>query len=108
MELRLQPVHAARAGKDETDAVGSEIPAFEICDAEGKKIFDTNEDTPSELQEANACLATAAPAMLAELAGISDAWSDANGGSEVMDYLERRLYTIRQTIAAATNTRREP
>jgi hypothetical protein len=46
------------------DAATEELPAFEIFDAEQNKIFDTNEDMPSEIQEANARLATAAPAML--------------------------------------------
>jgi hypothetical protein len=45
---------------------GSEIPAFEIFD-EGDKVFDTNEDTPSELQEANARLGSTAPRLLAAL-----------------------------------------
>ncbi len=54
-------------GNDDTDPVGAEIPAFEVCDAEGNKVFDTNEDTPCELQEANARLASAAPAMLEAL-----------------------------------------
>jgi hypothetical protein len=44
-----------------------EIPAFEIFDADGNKVFDTNEDTPADLQEANACLASAAPRLLASL-----------------------------------------
>ncbi len=35
---------AARAERDATD---TEIPAFEIFDAEGNKIFDTNEDSPA-------------------------------------------------------------
>ena len=48
------------------------------------------------------------PELLAELIGISDAWSNAEGGSEVMDYLERRLYTIRGVIAKATNTGEAP
>ena len=37
----------------------TELPAFEIFDAEQNKIFDTNEDMPSEIQEANARLASA-------------------------------------------------
>jgi hypothetical protein len=44
-----------------------ELPAFEILDANQDKVFDTNEDTPPELQEANARLATAAPVMLETL-----------------------------------------
>src|SRR5579872_5057330 len=47
--------------------IGAEIPAFEIVDAEGNKLFDTNEDSPAELQESNACLASTAPRLLAAL-----------------------------------------
>ena len=47
--------------------VGADIPAYEVFDAEGNKVFDTNEDTPAELQEANACLASAGPRLLAAL-----------------------------------------
>jgi hypothetical protein len=39
----------ARAARKSAD---TEIPAFEICDADGNKIFDTNEDSPQALQEA--------------------------------------------------------
>jgi hypothetical protein len=38
-----------------------DIAAFEVFDAFGNKVFDTNEDTPCDLQEANAALAVAAP-----------------------------------------------
>ena len=55
--------YTVRAAGDSADAVGTEIPAFQVFDAEGNKVFETNEDTPSELQEANARLATAAPQM---------------------------------------------
>jgi hypothetical protein len=48
-------------------AVGAEIPAFEIFDADGNKVFDTNEDTDAELQEANARLGSTAPRLLAAL-----------------------------------------
>lgn len=47
--------------------IGAEIPAFEIFDAGGNKLFDTNEDSPAELQEVNACLASTAPRLLAAL-----------------------------------------
>jgi hypothetical protein len=56
------PYTLQREGVDD-----SELAAFEICDAEQNKIFDTNEDMPSEIQEANACLAAAAPEMLEAL-----------------------------------------
>ena len=47
--------------------VGAEIPAFEIFDADGNKIFDTNENTEAGLQEANARLGSTAPRLLAAL-----------------------------------------
>jgi hypothetical protein len=47
--------------------IGADIPAYEVFDADGNKVFDTNEDTPADLQEANACLASAAPRLLASL-----------------------------------------
>lgn len=50
-----------------SDAAGTELPAYEVFDADCNKVFDTNEDTPADLQEANAKLATAAPALLAAL-----------------------------------------
>ena len=49
------------------DAAAEELPAFEIFDADGNKIFDTNEGMPSEVQEANARLASSAPDLLAVL-----------------------------------------
>lgn len=49
------------------DGIESELAAFEIVDADGNKIFDTNEDTPPDLQEANARLASSAPRLLAAL-----------------------------------------
>jgi hypothetical protein len=49
------------------DGIESELPAFEVFDADGNKVFDTNEDTPCELQEANARMAASAPRLLAAL-----------------------------------------
>ena len=43
------------------------IPAYEVIDAEGNTVFDTNERTPAELQEANARLGAAAPKLLEAL-----------------------------------------
>jgi hypothetical protein len=56
--------YLCRQGQDGLD---SELPAFEIFDANCDKIFDTNENTPCELQEANARLGAAAPRLLASL-----------------------------------------
>jgi hypothetical protein len=47
--------------------VGAEIPAFEVFDADCNKIFDTNEDSPAELQEGNARMGAAAPRLLTSL-----------------------------------------
>lgn len=47
--------------------VDTEIPAFEIFDANHNKLFDTNEDMDPDAQEANARLASTAPRLLAAL-----------------------------------------
>jgi hypothetical protein len=49
------------------DDPGVDLPAFEIFDADGNKLFDTNEDMRSEVQEANARMASSAPELLAVL-----------------------------------------
>jgi hypothetical protein len=64
---QYSPYTVRDAGTDATSTIGDELPAFEIFDAEGNKVFDTNEDTPADLQEANALLASAAPRLLASL-----------------------------------------
>src|ERR1035438_8362077 len=56
--------------------VGAEIPAYEIFDADGNKVFDTNEDTPDELQEANARMGAAAPRLLASLVTCANLLAD--------------------------------
>lgn len=61
------PYTVRTPGTHGTKNVGDDIPAYEIFDADGNKVFDTNEDTPADLQEANACLASAAPRLLASL-----------------------------------------
>jgi hypothetical protein len=53
-----------------------EIPAFEIFDADCNKVFDTNEDTDAELQEANARLGSTAPRLLAALIVCADLLAD--------------------------------
>ena len=53
-----------------------EIPAYEIFDDNGNKVFDTNEDTPGELQEANACMGAAAPRLLASLVRCANLLAD--------------------------------
>jgi hypothetical protein len=58
------------------DAATEELPAFEILDAEQNRIFDTNEDTPPELQEANARLASSAPRLLAALVTCANLLAD--------------------------------
>jgi hypothetical protein len=58
------------------DGIDSEIPAFEIFDADCNKVFDTNEDTPCELQEANARMAAAAPRLLASLVTCANLLAD--------------------------------
>lgn len=61
------PYTVRTPGTHGTKNVGDDIPAYEIFDADGNKVFDSNEDTPADLQEANAYLASAAPRLLASL-----------------------------------------
>jgi hypothetical protein len=86
-------------GAEAACTVGDDVPAFEVFDADGNKVFDTNEDTPSELQEANACLASAAPRLLATLITCANLLADYEGssGEEGQAYLEALA-----TIAEAT------
>jgi hypothetical protein len=65
--------YLCRQGQDGLD---SELPAFEIFDANCDKIFDTNENTPCELQEANARLGAAAPRLLASLVTCANLLAD--------------------------------
>ena len=84
-----------------------ELPAFEIFDAEGNKVFDTNEGMPAEIQEANASLATAAPALLEALLLAQRALNTAPRFREG----ETESYKIATRVdeaIKATNTRREP
>jgi hypothetical protein len=70
--------------------VGAAIPAFEIFDADCNKIFDTNEDTPAELQEANARMGAAAPRLLASLTTCANLLADydQSDGEEGQAYRE--------------------
>src|ERR1700691_4171826 len=60
----------------EPGGIETELAAFEIFDADCNKVFDTNEDTPSELQEANARLASTTPRLLAALIVCADLLAD--------------------------------
>src|ERR1700683_4025490 len=53
-----------------------ELAAFEVFDADSNKVFDTNEDTDAELQEANARLGSTAPRLLAALIVCADLLAD--------------------------------
>jgi hypothetical protein len=46
------------------DGIEHELPAFEVFDGNGNKVFDTNEDSSAEVQETNAKLGAAAPELL--------------------------------------------
>lgn len=82
--------------------VGAEIPAYEVIDADGNKVFDTNEDSPAELQEANACLGSTAPRLLASLVTCANllADHDESDGPEGDAYREA-LATIREAAGRA-------
>lgn len=56
-----------------TDLGEREIPAFEVFDDHGNPVLVTNEDQPVDLQEANARLVAAAPALLEALESLSHA-----------------------------------
>src|SRR6202790_2169367 len=58
------------------DGIESELPAFEIFDADSNKVFDSNENTPCELQEANARMGAAAPRLLASLVTCANLLAD--------------------------------
>jgi hypothetical protein len=88
-------------------AIGRELAAFEIFDAEENKIFDTNEDMPSEIQEANACLAAAAPTMLEALLSAQRALNTAPR-FRVGDTDSYKIAAQVDEAIKATNTRREP
>jgi hypothetical protein len=70
------PYTVPNPGTHCTKNVGDDIPAFEIFDADANKVFDTNEDTPCELQEANAMLASTAPRLLQSLVTCANLLAD--------------------------------
>lgn len=82
--------------------VGSELAAYEVFDAEGNKVFDSNEDSPAELQEANARLASAAPRMLSSLITCANLLAD----YEESDGEEGQAY--RESLAAIADASVEP
>lgn len=63
-------------GTDATSTEGDELPAFEVFGADCTKVFDTNEDTPAELQEANARLGSTAPRLLKALVACANLLAD--------------------------------
>ena len=60
----------------EPGGIETELAAFEVFDADGNKVFDTNEDTAAELQEANARVGAAAPRLLASLVTCANLLAD--------------------------------
>ena len=84
------------------DAATEELPAFEIFDAEQNKIFDTNEDMPCEIQEANARMAAAAPRLLAALVTCANLLAD----YDESDGPEGEAY--REALAAITEATGRP
>jgi len=81
----------------------AEIPAYEIFDADANKIFDTNEDTPDELQEANARMGAAAPRLLAALVTCANLLADydESDGPEGEAYREALVAITEATGRAA-------
>ena len=62
-----------------TSQEGKEIPNFRINDAEGNAVCETNENLPTEVQESNAWLITAAPELLTALEAYVDYFDDSYG-----------------------------
>ena len=60
----------------DTRGVDAEIPAYEVFDAEGNKVFDTNENSPAQIQEGNARLGACAPRLLAALVTCANLLTD--------------------------------
>jgi hypothetical protein len=81
---------------------GREIPAFQVYDAAGDKVFDTNEDTPEQLQEANARMGAAAPRLLASLITCADLLADYDeSAGEEGDAWREATSAIAQAIGTA-------
>lgn len=81
---------------------GTELAAYEVFDDDGNKVFDTNEDMPAEMQEANARLAATAPRLLASLIRCADLLADfdESDGEEGEAYREA-LAAIQETVGRA-------
>lgn len=80
---------------------GSEIPAFQVIDADGNKVFDTNENTPAEMQEANACLGGAAPELLDALTYFFNIMHDHQSSVE-KGYVQQAMKQAKVAIDRAT------
>jgi hypothetical protein len=93
------PYTMSESVREANPAADTEIPAFEICDTDGNKLFDTNEDSPEEIQEANARLAVAAPEMLLSLIECANLLADydESDGSEGEAY-RRAIAIIEEAI----------
>lgn len=101
--FEYSPYTVRNPGAHGTKNAGDDIPAFEIFDADGNKVFDTNEDTPADLQEANACLASAAPRLLASLITCANLLADydESDGEEGEAYREATAVIAEATGRAA-------
>ena len=86
----------ARVAGNDAD---TKIPAFEIFDADGNKIFDTNEDSPQGLQEANARLAVAAPELLLSLIECANLLADHDQSDGEEGSIYRRAIAIIEQAA---------
>jgi hypothetical protein len=75
-DYEYSPYTVRNPGTHGTKKVGDDIPAFEVFDSDGNKVFDTNEDSPAELQEANARMGAAAPRLLASLVTCANLLAD--------------------------------
>jgi hypothetical protein len=82
---------------------GKEIPCFEIVDREGRRVALTDEDTPAELQEADARLIAAAPDMKHALDHIETGIQPDDEGNRIVTPEDMRI--IRAAIARAKGGR---
>jgi hypothetical protein len=98
----FSPYSLMTARSNESDSENAEIPAFEVFDADGNKIFDTNEDSPLALQECNARLAVAAPELLWCLMECARLLADHATSDTEEGKAYRRASSVLELVAPAT------
>ncbi len=82
---------------------GHEIPNFRINDAEGDAVCETNEDLPSDVQEASATVIAAAPELLEALRYFFNIMHDYDSSMR-KGYVKLAMDMARSAIAKAKGT----